>query len=120
MRTTNLIAAAVLASTLAAPGFAQGQGSASPSMASTTQTGPQTPATPPLPDSATSVAANGTVTERDSNGRATKVVVDGRIYDVCAGTRTDGCVNPREAGLRFGNRPLGYWPGAPASEQPTG
>jgi hypothetical protein len=28
----------------------------------------------------------------------------------------DSCVNPREAGLNYGNRPLNYWPGQPASE----
>ena len=37
-------------------------------------------------------------------------------YPPCSATRTDSCVNPREAGLNYGNRPLNYWPGKPASE----
>lgn len=37
-------------------------------------------------------------------------------YPPCRGDMQDNCVNPREAGLNYGNRPLGYWPGQPASE----
>lgn len=37
-------------------------------------------------------------------------------YPPCRGDMQDSCVNPREAGLDYGNRPLGYWPGRPASE----
>jgi len=40
----------------------------------------------------------------------------GAEYPPCRGEVTDGCVNPREAGLNYGNRPLNYWPGRPASE----
>lgn len=39
-------------------------------------------------------------------------------YPLCSKTVTDGCINPREAGKNYGNRPLGYWPGKPASEIP--
>lgn len=39
-------------------------------------------------------------------------------YPVCSATVTDGCINPREAGKNYGNRPLNYWPGRPASEIP--
>ena len=37
-------------------------------------------------------------------------------YPPCRGDVQDSCVNPREAGLNYGNRPLDYWPGRPASE----
>ena len=36
-------------------------------------------------------------------------------YPVCQGDETDSCIQPREAGLNYGNRPLDYWPGEPAS-----
>ncbi|QZH74452.1 MAG: hypothetical protein JY451_12325 [Erythrobacter sp.] len=56
------------------------------------------------------------VIARDDRGRATRVRVDGREYDVCEGDQADDCINPREAGLNFGNVPIDYWPGRPASE----
>ncbi|PEQ13165.1 hypothetical protein B2G71_06860 [Novosphingobium sp. PC22D] len=37
-------------------------------------------------------------------------------YPVCKGDVQDSCVNPREAGMNWGNRPLDHWPGQPASE----
>ncbi len=37
-------------------------------------------------------------------------------YPPCRGDLTDNCINPREAGLDYGNRPLDYWPGQPASQ----
>lgn len=37
-------------------------------------------------------------------------------YPPCKGDMQDNCVNPREAGLNYGNQPLNYWPGKPASE----
>lgn len=61
-------------------------------------------------------AGLATVTARDSRGRATKVTVDGKEYMVCTGTVVDACINPRAAGLNFGNVPLDHWPGKPASE----
>lgn len=41
---------------------------------------------------------------------------NGSEYPPCRGDVQDSCVNPREAGLNYGNRPLQYWPGRPASE----
>ena len=37
-------------------------------------------------------------------------------YPICGATVQDSCINPREAGKNYGNRPLKYWPGKPASE----
>lgn len=56
------------------------------------------------------------VVERDDKGRATKIRVEGQVYEVCLDGKTDGCINPREAGLDFGSVPLDHWPGEPASE----
>jgi len=54
--------------------------------------------------------------ERDARGRATKVSMGGQAYLVCRDGVTDACINPREAGLNFGNRALNHWPGEPVSE----
>jgi len=40
-------------------------------------------------------------------------------YPLCSKTVTDSCINPREAGKNYGNRPLDHWPGQPASETKT-
>ncbi|KLE32651.1 hypothetical protein AAW01_00915 [Aurantiacibacter gangjinensis] len=56
------------------------------------------------------------VIERDDRGRATRVRMNGQEYAVCTQNEQDSCINPREAGLNFGNRALGYWPGRPASQ----
>lgn len=37
-------------------------------------------------------------------------------YPLCTDGRTNNCINPREAGKNYGNVPLDYWPGQPASE----
>ncbi len=42
----------------------------------------------------------------------------GTDYPPCKGDMQDHCINPREAGLKYGNVPLKYWPGKPASEIP--
>lgn len=55
------------------------------------------------------------VVERDAKGKATKVKVGETVYAVCTPEMSDGCINPRAAGLNFGNVPLDHWPGAPAS-----
>jgi hypothetical protein len=55
------------------------------------------------------------VVERNAQGKATKVRVDGTIYEVCMSQNQDSCINPRAAGLNWGDVPLGYWPGKPAS-----
>ena len=61
-------------------------------------------------------SAKADVVERDGKGRATKVSVEGKVYAVCTSDMSDSCINPREAGLNFGNVPLDRWPGKPASE----
>ena len=55
------------------------------------------------------------VVERDEAGHATKVKVGEWVYPVCTEEMSDGCINPRAAGLDFGSVPLDHWPGAPAS-----
>lgn len=56
------------------------------------------------------------VVEKDAKGTPTKVKIGDTIYDVCTAEKQDGCINPKAAGLKFGNTPLNYWPGKPASE----
>ena len=56
------------------------------------------------------------VIERNEKGQATRIRVDGQVYEVCRDGKTDGCINPRDAGLDFGSVPLDHWPGRPASE----
>ncbi|WP_271438534.1 hypothetical protein [Pontixanthobacter luteolus] len=56
------------------------------------------------------------IVERNARGVATKVKIEGKVYAVCMDGMTDGCINPRAAGLKWGNRPLDYWPGKPASQ----
>lgn len=60
--------------------------------------------------------ADVSVVQRDAAGHAVRVAVDGTEYAVCRGEMQDACINPRQAGLRFGNEPLDHWPGKPASE----
>jgi hypothetical protein len=60
---------------------------------------------------------NATVVARDANGRATKVSVDGTEYAVCTASVKDACINPREAGLNFGNVPLDHWPGQTGTQR---
>ena len=43
------------------------------------------------------------------------VPADGK-YPPCKGKLQDSCINPRQDGLKYGNVPLDYWPGKPASE----
>lgn len=57
------------------------------------------------------------VVERDSRGRATVVNVDGQNYKVCSAQVTDSCINPRQAGLNFGNHPLQHWPHGPTPKK---
>lgn len=57
-----------------------------------------------------------TVVNKGPKGKAQTVMLNGKEYQVCGGDVTDNCINPREAGLNFGNRALDYWPGKPASE----
>ncbi|WP_305098146.1 hypothetical protein [Croceibacterium aestuarii] len=50
------------------------------------------------------------VVEHNARGKATKVKVDNVVYDVCTSEQQDHCIQPRAAGLRWGDRPLNYWP----------
>ncbi|WP_144095500.1 hypothetical protein [Croceicoccus sediminis] len=36
-------------------------------------------------------------------------------YPICGGDIQDSCIQPRAAGKNYGNVPLDYWPGKPAS-----
>lgn len=56
------------------------------------------------------------IVETNARGQATKVRVEGKVYEVCMTENQDSCIQPRAAGLKWGNRPLTYWPGKPASE----
>ncbi len=60
------------------------------------------------------------VVERAANGRPTSVRIGGVVYKVCMSDDEDGCIQPRAAGLNWGNRPLQRWPGRPASEMNGG
>ncbi|MFN2100390.1 hypothetical protein [Altererythrobacter sp. MF3-039] len=60
--------------------------------------------------------AKAEVVETNAKGHATKVKIGEKTYEVCTSDAQDGCINPREAGLKWGNTPLNYWPGKPASK----
>ena len=76
----------------------------------------------PAADTSTSVTA--TPTADTTTGAGASVDFQGASaapappasYPVCKGNIQDECINPREAGLKWGNRPLKYWPGHPASQ----
>ncbi|HZV85629.1 MAG TPA: hypothetical protein VFF48_11645 [Brevundimonas sp.] len=71
------------------------------------QTAPATPA---------ARAGAAVVVDRAPNGRPMSVRIDGTVYKVCMTQSEDGCIQPRAAGLNWGNHPLGHWPGQPASQ----
>ena len=75
-------------------------------------------ATPAMADHhmETTKAKSPEVVETNAKGQATKVKIGEKVYDVCMSDDQDSCINPRAAGLKWGNRPLSYWPGKPASE----
>ena len=52
----------------------------------------------------------------DDEGRPDVVKIDGIETAICRGDRTDGCINPRDAGLDEGGTQINYWPCRPASE----
>ncbi len=56
------------------------------------------------------------VVQRGADGRAADVQTGGQDYAVCSKTVQDHCIQPRAAGLKWGNRPLRTWPGQPASQ----
>jgi len=68
-----------------------------------------------MPDGA-KTEPKATVVAKGPKGKAQVVMLNGKEYQVCGGDVTDNCINPREAGLNYGNRALDYWPGKPASE----
>jgi len=69
----------------------------------------------PFPGDANWKAQSPQIVERNSQGRVTKVRIEGKEYEVCMRESQDGCIQPRAAGLNFGDRPLMSWPGQPAS-----
>lgn len=97
---------------LAVSAFAAVGLAASPALAKTKHHKPvaRPAATAPMP--------KAEVVERDARGHATMVSVEGQQYKVCSATVTDSCIQPRQAGLNWGNTPIDYWPGKPASEIP--
>ena len=58
---------------------------------------------------------SGTVTFRRNEMVQTAPAPHTGEYPPCRGNMQDNCINPREAGLNYGNRPLNYWPGQTAS-----
>ncbi|MEW9854558.1 hypothetical protein [Novosphingobium sp. M1R2S20] len=65
-------------------------------------------------------AESPVVVERGANGRALAVRVDGKVYRVCMTEGQDNCMQPRAAGLGWGDRPLQDWPKNNASEKMRG
>lgn len=63
-----------------------------------------------------SQAQTAEIVQRGADRHASMVRVDGQDYPVCTSTQQDSCIEPYAAGLSWGNRPLSYWPGKPASE----
>ena len=57
------------------------------------------------------------IVERGEDGRASAIIVDDQVYRVCDAERERDCIQPRAAGLGWGDRPLGYWPGQEAEGQ---
>lgn len=97
----NFIASAVTAASLATLGLA------APTLAQNDDT---------TANDGSTEAETPVIVERNNNGKATKVRISGEVYDVCMNGEQDDCINPRAAGLNWGNRPLDYWPGKPASK----
>ncbi|XUU60239.1 hypothetical protein ACRAQ6_11795 [Erythrobacter sp. HA6-11] len=62
------------------------------------------------------VAESPEVIERNDRGQATRIKIGDNEYDVCMSEDQDNCINPRAAGLDWGDRPLNYWPGETESD----
>lgn len=62
------------------------------------------------------VPASTQILARNAHGRVTEVRVDGKDYKVCSGAVQDECINPRQAGLHFGDAPLNHWTGKGAAQ----
>ncbi|MEQ8411442.1 MAG: hypothetical protein RIC51_09410 [Erythrobacter sp.] len=50
------------------------------------------------------------IVERNDRGKVTHVRVEGEIYDVCMRESQDGCIQPRAAGLNWGDYPAMDFP----------
>ncbi len=72
--------------------------------------------TPAMADDHSKKAMKAEVVEKNARGQATKVKIGDKVMDVCMSDTQDSCINPRAAGLKWGNTPLNYWPGKPASQ----
>ncbi|MHA7818631.1 MAG: hypothetical protein ACX930_03170 [Erythrobacter sp.] len=66
---------------------------------------------------ATETEERAVVVATNDRGKATQVRINGKIIDVCMNEAQDNCINPRAAGLNWGDRPLEYWPGKSESSQ---
>ena len=73
-------------------------------------------AAPAMAQNATTKAE---VVEKNARGQAIKVRIEGKVYDVCMNEAQDGCIQPRAAGLNWGDVPLNHWPGEAVSERGT-
>lgn len=100
MRRFTILAAALV---VAIPGLA------------TAQSQPQAE---PMPGSEADAANAASMPMQGTAAVLAAPAAEPQAYPPCSRTRTDQCVNPREAGRGYGNRPLEYWPGQPASERP--
>jgi hypothetical protein len=76
------------------------------------------PEAPPAPVAMPTAPAQagGSVIVFEPSPSAPPPAATGETYPLCSKTVTDRCKNPREAGKNYGNVPLDYWPGKPASE----
>ncbi|RVQ68922.1 hypothetical protein EKN06_01480 [Croceicoccus ponticola] len=63
---------------------------------------------------ATQAAETKTIMASSTTVEATPAARTGE-YPICGGAIQDSCIQPREAGKNYGNVPLDYWPGKPAS-----
>ena len=50
------------------------------------------------------------IVERNRQGKATKVRVEGEVYEVCMNESQDSCIQPRAAGLNWGDYPAMDFP----------
>lgn len=64
----------------------------------------------PMPAASTAGTMNAS-----ANASARAAPMAAKDYPICSKTIQDSCIQPREAGKNYGNRPLDYWPGQPAS-----
>lgn len=87
-----------------------GTGGADTAMTGTARTGATTAA-----PSASATTSTGNMRFVESETVQTAPAPKGE-YPICKGDVQDGCINPRAAGENYGNVPLDYWPGKPASE----